>query len=193
MNFPFKHVAGDTLDFGPISVPDFPSTDGWTLSYFLTPRFTTPTQGQITVVAVSNADGTYQLQASPTTTAAWKAGAYGWERRVDKSGARQTLASSEDQGEVLVLAKAEDRAQGYDSRSFARKRLEQLETALLAFTDPTVKSYAIGTRTITREDLPNIITERDRALWEVANEDAAAKIAAGQSNPRHVGVSFSRV
>src|SRR5690349_1540482 len=182
MNFPFKQVAGDTLDFGPISVPDFPSTDGWTLKYFLTPRFTSPTQAQIVIVAVSNADGTYQLQSDPTTTSAWKAGAYGWSRRVEKTGAQQTLTSSEDQGEVLVLARAEDRVQGYDSRSTARKMLEQIEAALLAFQDPSVKSYTIGSRSMTREDVPNILLMRDRFRWDVDNEDSAAKIAAGLGN-----------
>jgi hypothetical protein len=103
MNFPQVHVAGDTLDFE-VSVPDYPSTDGWTLTYYLTPRFTSPTQAPISVAASANADGTYQVQRSPAQTAAWAAGAYGWARIVSKTGARQTLTGSEDQGEVLVRA-----------------------------------------------------------------------------------------
>jgi hypothetical protein len=50
-----------------------------------------------------------------------------------KSGARQTLASSEDQGEVFVRADPARAPQGYDSRSHARKMLESIETALEGF------------------------------------------------------------
>jgi hypothetical protein len=34
---------------------------------------------------------------------------------------------------------------------------------------------------------------RDRYRNEVANEDAAAKVAAGLGNPRNIGVRFNRV
>jgi hypothetical protein len=50
MNFPFVQVAGDTLDMQ-VTVPDYPSTDGWTLKYRLTPRFSTPTQAPIDITA----------------------------------------------------------------------------------------------------------------------------------------------
>jgi hypothetical protein len=132
MNFPQVHVAGDTLDFQ-VSVPDYPSGDGWTLTYYLTPRFSTPVQARIPITAIANADGTYQVQASPAATAAWKAGAYGWARIVSKNGARQTLTGSEDQGEVLVRPDPTTATQGADTRSHAKKMLESIETALEAF------------------------------------------------------------
>src|SRR3954468_18180912 len=122
MNFPFVQVAGDTLDMQ-VTVPDYPSTDGWTLKYRLTPRFSTPTQAPIDITATANADGTYQLQKAPSDTG-WVPGAYGWARGVEKSGARQTLTSSEDQGEVQVRQNPATTAQGYDSRSHERKLLE---------------------------------------------------------------------
>jgi hypothetical protein len=195
MNFPFKHFAGDTLDFQ-VSVPDYPPSAGWTLVYRLTPRFTSPAQAPIEINASANADGTYQVQASPATTASWVAGAYGWTRWATKGGgaAVQTLASSDDQGELQVLANPRTSAAGADSRSHAKKMLELIEAALEAFAPgSTVKSYAIGTRTLTKADMPELLVLRDRYRNEVANEDAAARIAAGAPNPRNIGVRFNRV
>lgn len=192
MNYHFVHVAGDTLD-QQVSVPDYPSGDGWTLKYYLTPRFTTPTQAQIPLACVSNADGTYQLQASPATTAAWAAGAYGWRRHVEKAGARQTLTSSDEEGEILVRANHVGLAQGTDTRSHAKKMVELIETAIAAFgPGSTIKSYAIGTRQVTKADVPELLVLRDRYRWEAANEDAAADIAGGKPSPRNVGVRFGR-
>jgi len=192
MNFPFVHTSGDTLDFE-VTVPDYPSADGWTLKYYLTPRFTTPAQAQVVLTATGNADGTYQVQASPATTAAWAAGAYGWSRLVEKVGARQTLTSSEDQGEVQIRQNPATAAQGYDGRSDARRRLDEVETAIDALASGAVKAYTIGTRSMTKQDLPDMIVWRDRLAAAVANEDAAAKMAAGGPNPRIAGIRFNRI
>jgi hypothetical protein len=192
MNYHFVHVAGDTLD-QQITVGDYPSSAGWTLKYYLTARFSAPTQAQIVLTAIANADGTYQLQASPTDTAAWQSGAYSWRRHVEKVGARQTLTSSDEEGEILVRANHVGLAQGADNRSHAKKMVELIETAIAAFgPGSTIKSYAIGTRQVTKADVPELLVLRDRYRWEAANEDAAADIAGGKANPRNVGIRFGR-
>jgi hypothetical protein len=59
--------------------------------------------------------------------------------------------------------------------------LESIETALEAFAaNPVMKSYAIGTRQYMRADIPDLLVLRDRYRNEAANEDAAAKVAAGR-------------
>src|SRR5262245_43028338 len=170
MNFPYTHVAGDTLDFA-VSVPDYPPSAGWTLKYRLTPRFSTPSQTPIDITASANPDGTYQLQQSPATTATWKAGAYGWSRWVEKVGARQTLTSSADQGEVQIRPDPSQSTQGQDSRSHARRMLEQIETALEAL-NVGAKSYQIGLRSYTSRDLPELTQLRAQYRNEVRLEDA---------------------
>lgn len=190
MNFPYVHVAGDTLDFQ-VDVSDYPSTDGWTLKYYLTPRFSAPVQSQIVLTASANADGSYQVQETPTNTAGWKPGAYGWARLVEKAGARQTLTGSEDQGEVEIRQNPATATQGHDTRSHERKMLEQVQTALLAL-NSGVKSYTIGSRQVTYHDKADLIREESRLKWLVANEDARATIAAGMPNPRNVYVRGGR-
>ena len=182
-------VAGDTLDFVD-DVPDYLPADGWTLKYRLVPRFASPTQLPVDITATTYNVTQYRVQAAASVTAGWKPGVYTWSRWVEQAGPiRQSLGS----GELKVLQDPQTASQGYDGRSFARKRLELVEAALLAFADSTVKSYAIGIRTVTRADLSDLQKERSALLWEVSNEDAAAQMAAGLGNPRAVGVRFRRV
>lgn len=194
MNFVETHIAGDTLDFQ-VDVPDYPSGDGWTLKYRLTPRFTSPTQTPIELTAIANADGSYQVQAGPTATAAWTAGAYTWARWVEKSGARQTL---NERGQLEVRPNPATSAAGLDTRSHVRKVLEAIEACIESRASTTQRemvAYAIGNRSQQFDPQDNraaLLELRSKYLWLVANEDAREQIAAGQPNPRMVGIRFGR-
>lgn len=164
-------VAGDTLDFT-VEVPDYPAADGWTLKYRLTPRFSTPTQASITITAVANADGSrYDVQAAPATTAAWAAGAYTWARWVEKSGARQTLSES---GQLEVKSDPSATAQGFDSRSHARKTLEAIEAVIEGRASKDQMSYAIGGRSLQRMPIDDLLKFRARYKAEVEIEERLA-------------------
>lgn len=182
-------IAGDTLDFLD-TIEEYPPADGWTLKYQLVPRFTTPAQTPITITATTSGSD-YRVQAAADVTAPWKPGYYTWSRWVEKAGPiRQSVGS----GQLRIIENPATAAQGYDGRSHARKMLDQIETALEAFsTNAGMKSYTIGTRSYTKADTPDLLTLRDRYKNEVANEDAAAKIASGLGNPRNIGIRFSRV
>jgi hypothetical protein len=197
MNFPYTHVAGDTLDFE-VSVPDYPNTDGWTLKYYLTPRFTSPVQAQIVITA--SRERRRQLPGAGLAGhhGAWAPGAYGWSRTVEKTGARQTLASSEDQGEVLVRQNPATAAQGYDSRSHNRIVLEAIEACIqnrASTTQREMIEYTIGARGQKFDPADSraaLLELHSKYKWLVANEDAREAIAAGQPNPRNVGIRFTR-
>ena len=180
-------IAGDTLDFLD-SVPEYPPADGWTLKYQVVPRFTTPTQAPITLTA-STSGSDYRVQEAAGITASWKPGAYTWARWVEKAGPiRQSLGN----GQLEVKTDPAAAVQGYDGRSHARKMLDAINAAMEAFSIG-VKQYTIGSRSMTKQDIPELLTLRDRYRAEVANEDAAAKVAAGLPNPRNVGIRFNRV
>ena len=179
-------IVGDTWQFN-TTVSDFPASAGWTLTYRLVPE-----KGAGAAITFNNSGisgDDYVVQVAAATTAAYAAGDYSWAAYVLKSGERHTV----DKGEVTLVPDPGVVSTPYDSRSFARKMLDQIEAALLAFQDASVKSYTIGSRSMTREDVPNILVMRDRWLWEVKNENDTAQIAAGLGNPRNVGVRFSRV
>jgi len=177
-------VIGDTLDFT-TAVNGYPASDGWTLKYRLIPRVS---GAAILLTAATASDGaSYRVQVAPATTVNYVAGDYSWYAWVEKTGARVTV----DDG--LVTIKGDPNAlTAFDGRSYARKMLDQIEAALLAF-NYGVKSYAIGTRSMTKADMPEILVMRDRFRAEVQNEIAAERIADGQSNPRAFGVRFNRV
>jgi hypothetical protein len=121
---------------------------------------------------------------------AWAAGAYGWSRTVEKTGARQTLASSEDQGEVLVRQNPATAAQGYDSRSHNRIVLEAIEACIqnrASTTQREMIEYTIGARGQKFDPADSraaLLELHSKYKWLVANEDAREAIAAGQPNPR---------
>jgi len=180
-------IAGDTLDFLD-SVPEYPPADGWTLKYQLVPRFTTPTQAPITLTATTSGSD-YRVQEAAGVTATWKPGAYTWARWVEKAGPiRQSLGN----GQLEVKTDPAVAAQGYDGRSHARKMLDTINAAMEAFSIG-VKQYTIGSRSMTKQDIPELLILRDRYRAEVANEEAGAKVAAGLPNPRNVGLRFNRV
>jgi hypothetical protein len=180
-------IAGDTLDFLD-TVDEYPPADGWTLKYQLIPRFTTPAQSPITITATTSGTD-YRVQAAAGVTAGWKPGAYTWARWVEKAGPiRQSLG----EGQIVVKTDPAAAAQGYDGRSHARKMLDQINAAFEAF-QVGVKSYTIGSRQMTKQDIPEMLTLRDRYTAEVASEDDAAKIASGFPNPRNVGIRFNRI
>lgn len=180
-------IAGDTLDFYD-DVPDYPPNDGWTLKYYLSPRFTTPTQTLITISSIT--EGTrYRLQAAAGITIGWAPGAYTWKRRVEKAG---PINQSLGEGQIVIKTAPSLMTQGFDGRTHARKMLDQINAALEALS-LDVKSYAIGSRTMTKRDIPELLTLRDRYMAEASNEEAAAEIASGLSNPRSFGIRFNRV
>src|SRR5260221_6540275 len=136
-------IAGDSWDWT-TAVDGYPATDGWTLKYYLTPRITGT---QIVLQAATASDGTsYRVTASPATTAAYAAGKYDWRARVEKAGAEITVG----QFSSIIHAKVA-RVTSSDKRTHARKMLDTIEAALEAF-NLGVKSYAIGSRTMTKRD-----------------------------------------
>lgn len=183
-----QHVIGDTLDQN-ISVPDYPATDGWTLKYRFTPRDSGGTA--ISITCSTNADGqTYDLQAAPAVTELWTAGFYTWTRWVEKSGARQTL---DLRGQIELIANPETTAAGYDSRSTARKAVEDLKAAMATFnsTSGRVKSYTIAGRSMEFESSAEILKMLSYWQQEVRSEEARERLAKGlNGSPTRIQARF---
>lgn len=169
-------VAGDTLDFT-VSVPDYPASDGWTLKYSLTARFSTPTQSTITLTASTNDNGAdYDIEVAPATTADWAAGYYTWARWVEKSGARQTLTES---GTLQILADPELTAQGHDSRTHARKVLDAIEAVIENRATLDQESYTINGRSLNRTPIAELLKLRTIYRNEVEAEYRAKNNVTG--------------
>lgn len=181
-------IAGDTLDFVD-AVPGYPATDGWTLKYRLAPRFTSPSQTPIDLIATTYQTTDYRVQAAPATTAAWKAGVYTWARWVEKSGARQSLGT----GELQMQADPSQLAAGADLRTDAERALTDAQTALANFqaTGGRVKSYAIAGRSMEFDSAGDILKLVTYWQAEVARERAARAKRDGAPDPRRITLRMS--
>lgn len=201
MTAPNRLYAGDTLEFG-VNVADYPPSDGWTLKLRLVPRFASPTQAPIDITASSGpvtVDGEtfdYAVTVTPATTAAWKAGAYGWHSWVEKAGARQVLEGTQHKGELTVLPDPATLTQGVDTRSQARKAYDDALAARAAYVasgQTGVAEYTIGDRRMSFKTPADLQALIEQLAIEVAREQRAEKLAAGLPDPRKVYVRAGRV
>lgn len=168
-------VIGDTLDFE-TSVPDYPNTDGWTLTFRLIPL--------VSGTAISfSASGTpvddplgYRVQVAPATTAGWTAGEYAWNSYLVKSGARQTLES----GQVTLLPDPAVATAPRDNRSHARICLDNIEAVLEGRAAKDQEEFQINGRMLKRTPLQELREFRDYYRAEVAAENARERLANGE-------------
>lgn len=164
-------IAGDALDFK-TSPPNYPASDGWTLTYRLIPQSSgTP----IEFVATADGDD-YLIEVSSSTTATWAAGPYSWASAVSKSGERFTV----DDGSITI--KADPFAvSSLDNRSHARKMLDAIEAALESRASSSqleLLELTIYSRSSKRD--PTVLMKaRSQYMAEVARENAALGIRPG--------------
>ena len=169
---PVEIRAGDTLNFTR-SYADYPAGDGWALAFKLIPL----TGGPISFSGTASGDD-YAVTVAASTTATWPAGRYTWVESVALSGVRKTLAS----GETLVLADLAALAGSHDGRTFARKMLDAIESALV--NAATASQLDLIDVTFAgrgqKRDRATLIAARDRYKREVQSEERAAGIKPGR-------------
>lgn len=173
---PTKLIAGDTAKWIK-SVTDYPSTEGWTLSYTLVSAAT-----RITFSA-SASGSDYLVNVPPATTTTWAAGSYEWRAQVSKAGDVFTVAS----GSIVVDPSF---GSAIDNRSHARKTLSNIEAYLENSGNLSAASYEIAGRKLQRISIPELLTLRDKYKGEVAREDAAASVGRGLPDSRRILVRF---
>lgn len=175
-------IAGDTLQFT-TSVPDYPASGGYTLTYRLVPRVS---GAPITITAAASGDD-YAVSVAAAATAAWTAGEYSWTAYVTLGAARYTQGS----GQVTILPDPATMAAGTDTRSQAEIALAAAKQAFAAWS-PVSKSFTIGDVSKTYSspaEIRQVIT-----YWQgvVDAERAAADRAAGRPNRSRYYVGFRR-
>lgn len=178
--------AGDTWKWRREDLAAYPAGT-WVLKY----RFKNAAGG---FEVTASADGlNHSVTVAASTTAAYAAGTYDYVAWVAYSGEEYTIGSGRIKVEPDLRGVSASAA--LDIRSPARKILEKLEVAMQA-RDPTLASYSIqtgnGSRTRTFATLAEVRIEYEHVRAEVAREDQAASIAAGNGNPRKLFVRFGR-
>ena len=158
-------VAGDTLNFS-TTVPGYSAAAGWVLKYRLVPR--TAANSVIALTGAASGDD-HLFQVGASTTANWAADTYGWSAWVEKDSEKYTVQS----GQIVVKPDPRTLAAGADTRSAARRALDDARTARNAW-NPTMRRYRIGDREREFNDVAEIVRLIVQLEREVEREDLLA-------------------
>lgn len=145
--------AGTTWSWKRGEATDFPVSDLWVYTYYLTGKTSLSFAG---TNSLTNKDVTVSVLAS--TTANVGAGTYQWQLRASLSGAVYVV----DEGVFTVEADAAVTASS-DQRTHAEKMLALIESEIQARIDGTGSahdSYVIGTRQLNKMPLADLKAAR---------------------------------
>lgn len=164
-------------------------SDTHSLTYYL--RTSTAGEGA-TVVGVAEGKG-WRFTLPAATTANFDPGTWFFQAVAAAlaDGAKTTLGS----GRVTVEGSLgyTGTPGAFDGRSQAEKDLEAVQTAIRRLmSGGAVQEYRIGTRSLKRYDLADLLALETRLKAEVAREQKAAMIANGLGNPHNLYVRFGR-
>jgi hypothetical protein len=164
---PAALVIGDTWTWKR-TIGDYPAGT-WTLRYYL--RGVT---GETSITAT--ADGTDHLvSVAAATTAAYQPGRYYWGAVVTSGSERFSIGG----GHFTVHPDPAKLGKGFDARSHARKVLEAIEAVIENRATKDQEEYTIGTRSLKRTPLEDLLKLRTDYRAEVAAELAADQLANG--------------
>lgn len=198
VKIPSKIRAGDTVVWvdGPsvdaFGAPIDGSTHG--LTYYLRTdhNHQGATVAGVTVVGTPAGSG-WSFTISSTTSAGFVADTWYFQAvaTANAGGAKTTLGTGSIQVEPSLAYTGQPSA--FDGRSQAQKDLESVQGAIRSLmTGGAVQEYRIGTRSLKRYDLAELIALESRLKAEVARENKAALIANGLGNPHNLFVRFGR-
>jgi hypothetical protein len=183
--------AGDTVRWRDLATTDVfgaPLTSAsHGLTYFL--RTNTNHEGS-TVTGVADGDG-WLFTIPAGTSAGFDAGIWYFQAVATKTvgGDKTTLGSG--QVEVLPSLSYAGQPGAFDGRSQAQKDLDACQAAIRALmTGGGVQEYRIGTRSLKRYDLSELLALESRLKADVVREQKAAMIANGLGNPHNLFVRF---
>lgn len=179
-------TAGDSLNF-PASAPGYSAADGWSLKYRLIPR--TGTNAAIDITGVPDGDD-FLVQEASTTTAAWAPDAYSWVSWVERGAESYSLKT----GQCVVQPDPRQALPGTDLRSLPRKTLDDLlaARATWAASHGRTRSYKIGDRERVFATAAELDAEIRFWQGQLADEQAAERLAAGLPSRNRILVRFSR-
>ncbi len=193
VKIPSKIRAGDTVAW-----KDDPTTDVFgvaiassthTLTYFL--RTNTASEGA-TATGVPDGAG-WRTTISSGVTGTFDAGAWYFQAIATSiaDGTKTTLGAG--QIEVLANLSYTGTPGAFDGRSQAQKDLDAVQAAIRSLmVGGAVQEYRIGTRSLKRYELAELLALESRLKSEVAREQKASLIANGLGNPHSLYVRFGR-
>jgi len=191
MTVPATIRAGDTVAWVEPAALDLDgnaaTSAAWTFTTFL--RFNAASEGA-TVTGTARADGGWDMAITANTSAAFDAGVWSWQSRITSGATVITVGSGTTQ--VLPGLNYTGTPAAFNGQSQAEQDLAAVQAAIRAIVSKGAKSYTIGTRSFTSNDLGQLMQREAQLKAMVARERAAEKVAAGLGDPRSLFVRFGR-
>jgi len=191
MTVPATIRAGDTVAWVEPAALDLDgnaaTSAAWTFTTFL--RFNAASEGA-TVTGTARADGGWDMAITANTSAAFDAGVWSWQSRITSGATVITVGSGTTQ--VLPGLNYTGTPAAFNGQSQAEQDLAAVQAAIRAIVSKGAKSYTIGTRSFTSNDLGQLMQREAQLKAIVARERAAEKVAAGLGDPRSLFVRFGR-
>jgi hypothetical protein len=180
-SIPSRVTAGDTVQWQ-IALADFPASVGWVLKY----RFINAA-GKIDIISSASVDD-HLVSVTATTSSGWTAGDYDYQAYVEGAGAvRHTIST----GRIKVLPNLAANTTNFDNRTDARKCLDLLNEAFASYGSKAyTKEYEIAGRRMAFANPGEFLSFRSKVQQEVNREEAAARIARGESPRNKILVRF---
>jgi hypothetical protein len=189
VRIPSQIRAGDTIQWrdveGVDNLGNAISSADYTLTYYL--RTNTASEG---ATVVGSAYGTgWEFTIAAGTSTGFDAGTWFWQAVATKAGSTITLGS----GQLTVL-----RSLSYagapgavDGRSQAQQDLDAVQAAIRALVSGgAVQQYSIGSRSLTKMRLEDLMTLESKLKADVKREQMAELMANGLGNPHNLFVRF---
>jgi hypothetical protein len=169
-------TAGDTVKWN-ISLPDYPASDSWQLSYYLR----VPNKPPISLTSEITASGdVFAVVVPAATSEVWAPGSYKWAAFVTKGGERYQVGTG-----VMLIKPNLATTTPIDDRSHVQKVYEALCAVIENRATADDQSYTIGGRSLTRMN----IDELER--WKTTYGNRLAR-ERGKA-PKFYAARFSRI
>jgi len=152
---PQSIVAGDTAVWDK-TFDNYPASEGWLLSYRL---INTSNKYDITGAMVTNTGGTFNINVTAATTAAYGAGDYMWNAYVAKGAERYTVAS----GVLTIKPNISAATGGLDTRSTVKKTLDAIDSLISGRASADVAMYKSNGRELTKMSISDLSVDTDAA------------------------------
>jgi hypothetical protein len=180
-SIPASFSAGDSVQWL-ISLSDYLASDGWQLHYTLNKLGTS-----ITIDSSASGDD-HLIDISASTSAAYTDGEYQYVAWVDGvTSQRKTIAS----GNIKILPNLAAKTSGYDSRTAAKKCLDDLDAALASYGNKAyTQEYSIADRRMKFTTQADFMAFRAKVKAEVVREQAIENVKLGKPSGTKVLVRY---
>jgi hypothetical protein len=171
---PQRIRAGDTWVWRREDLSDYPAPT-WTLYYRLK-------NAASHIEFTASADGAYHLvTVAAATTAAYTAGRYRWVAYVEAGSERYEINEG-----TIEVEPAFNNASALDDRSHARKMLDAIESVLEGRATKDQEEYQIGSRSLKRTPIKDLLALRDKYRAEVYQEQLQENARSGTKGAKLV-------